>query len=177
MKNLSMIDFKRLPRPLQESYWRRPSRERNEQINIVNSQSSRPQRICEECYLEMKDRKHWRHYADAGAGQYLRIDGMVVCFDHLGQEREAIQIALKERAMHSSDWDFMHHAYWKIFYTFKAIICILLQLKCCKKTKSSHWIDSIASWNVSCFEGEYSWTELQVGRGVFKRWFYRIESM
>ena len=88
----------------------------------------------------------------------------------------AIKYAIVQRAKHHENYSLNRIQRW--FYTFKAIICILLKLK-----KQFTWkddvVDCVATWNFTTYPygysgTEYSWTQLDVGYGYFKNWRYNI---
>jgi hypothetical protein len=97
-------------------------------------------------------------------------------------DKQAIKAALL-RINKNDDHNYlcMNHWYYRFFYAFKAIVCLLLDRD--KKNKSI-----FDSWDyivVTCFGGgnsyipeeptQYYWDEFFVGYGIFSNWYFRLE--
>lgn len=86
----------------------------------------------------------------------------------------SIMPALSQRCKHHDNYGL--GVFGRIFYTFKALVCVCLNLQ------SSLWaencVDAVAIYHPEQYAGEdgtvYSWTELAVGHGVFSNWHYDI---
>lgn len=89
--------------------------------------------------------------------------------------------ACRQRCRYDDDWDIRGRWWLCWYYTFKAIVCVLLDLRgnvyCSYGEDAVEGVDSIAIWNVHALGGEYGgegWTVLAVGRGFFGGWQYEI---
>lgn len=79
---------------------------------------------------------------------------------------------------HHLVWDYHNRPftwYQKSFYWLKIFICLLLDLR----TKQDSYLDQIAmiafDWCKGSYEyGGTDWTEIAVGEGVFRNWYYHI---
>lgn len=89
--------------------------------------------------------------------------------------REAIRYAVKQRCR--PEWDYQLSMIARFWYTFKAIICLLIGRY--NNTRYPHCGVIAAVWGERPLGGEYGgceWLELRVRRGVFSGWFADIEA-
>lgn len=177
---LTYEDYKRLPKPWRENdlryiFWGDLPKD-----SLTSRLQGKYRKTCDACFLEERADAVGSHYR-CSPSEYIRFgDGLAVCFNHLPEPQQAFHFALQERAKDSQDYNDLYYNRWKLFYTFKAVVCILLNLTYTRTDeRNDDWVDSIASWNLSkdYYENEWSWTELQVGYGVFKNWYYQISYM
>lgn len=64
---------------------------------------------------------------------------------------------------------------WRAFYTFKSLICLLIGRQGDNDADDVDAMARIDFERESNFEGTFhSWTELAVGYGIFRRWYYDI---
>ena len=72
----------------------------------------------------------------------------------------------------------------KLFYSIKTVICILLDRQLCFEklpwdSYKGETIGGMYYWDIhNFFNGSYSvmeWSEVVVGKGVLKNWYYSIE--
>lgn len=179
-------EIERLPPNMQKSYYRRMWSDGSEGVR----------KPCEVCLREgtryFKPTAvtiTWFPYiywdVDYKNGEVIRTEQVVeqgtpVCENHIPERQSAVLALLAHRGKHHDNWLFMIHWYWRWFYSLKALICILLNRLPNDNYRERNYTDEMtgmAMWNWYENGGEYggySWTELIVGYGVFKGWYYRI---
>jgi len=88
----------------------------------------------------------------------------------------AIKEVLKQRGKFHDNYSLNRLQRW--FYTLKTVICLLLNRR--KTLGFEDCIDSMAVWNMTEWQSmdfmgtAYDWTELAVGIGVLKGWYFDI---
>lgn len=84
----------------------------------------------------------------------------------------ACKEALKQRVKYNENIELNRTQRW--FYTTKAIICLMIGRQKNLYTTDDK-IDSVANWGYwTSLDGGGNWTELAVGRGVLRNWYYDI---
>jgi hypothetical protein len=91
----------------------------------------------------------------------------------------AIWHVMRQRGKWHQNYFCMEKRRWRAFYATKTIVCMLI----CRRRNLyavSDTIDSMAMFDASTYstmESMYpqtGWTEVAVGEGVFRRWYYDI---
>lgn len=89
-------------------------------------------------------------------------------------------IAIKNVLMQRGKFNYELSCLERWFYSLKAVICLVLN------RRTNYWakdcidscIDSMAIWNITEWQSPdgtaYDWTELAVGIGVLKEWYFDI---
>jgi hypothetical protein len=99
------------------------------------------------------------------------IQEMIAADKEIEQSRrkEGLKWAILQRCEYESDYTLNQLQRW--FYTFKAIVCLLMNRK--TDLWAEDCISTVAYWD---YHGGYrdSWEQLAVGRGVFKNWHYDV---
>ena len=88
--------------------------------------------------------------------------------------RMALWGSLTQRGRYTQDWNL--GTWGRLFYSAKALICLLLQRQ--RDLWAKDCVDSIAMWDEAPMAGTEnpswaaSWEELVVGHGIFSDWYY-----
>jgi hypothetical protein len=203
--SLTWEDVKRLPKPFRDKwYFRKVHRWHDagklcdvciaDDSNMIKYGWTPNKAVTLSLFTLSRRKIDWTENGRVDLGEYVWVRmGDAVCNDHTPEEQKAMSAAIYERAKYHNEWFDLEHWYWRWFYTAKAIACILLgrdeeYVDCKNKCDNCHGyhfnriVGQIAHWDVSSHShpdapmGACGWTELSVGRGVFKNWFYEIGS-
>jgi len=105
------------------------------------------------------------------------------------EEKYVVGQLLRQRCLWNEEFIAADHWWWRWFYTFKSIICYLLQrdLRVLVAQHPQSWpegalqmVDRIACWDVAILNNVkdveiFEWSNFAVGYGVWSQWWYLIE--